>query len=100
LTPLLKRLEASGLLARARDPKDERQVRIKLTEKGRDMRRQARPIPEQMARAMGRSPDDLKAVRKELRRIRNALLGRKPERPEKGDKPEKIEKTAQRIGSF
>ncbi len=99
LTPLLKRLEASGLLARARDPKDERQVRIKLTDKGRDMRRQARPIPEQLARAMGRSPDDLKAVRKELRRIRNALLGKrdKPEKPEKAERPDKA---TQRIGSF
>ena len=113
LTPLLKRLEASGLVARARDPKDERQVRIKLTEKGRDIRRQARLIPEQLARATGRSPDDLKAVRKELRRIRNALLGKKPE---KSDKPEKLEKqdkqekperldkieraAMQRIGSF
>jgi DNA-binding MarR family transcriptional regulator len=91
LTPLLKRLEASGLLGRARDPKDERQVRIKLTEKGRAMRQQARSIPGQVARAMGRSPDDLKAVRKELRRIRNALLGKRPE---------KTEKIEQRIGSF
>ncbi|VFU09521.1 MarR family winged helix-turn-helix transcriptional regulator [Methylocella tundrae] len=91
LTPLLKRLEAAGLLSRARDPKDERQVRVKLTEKGSDMRRQARNIPGQMARAMGRPADDLKAVRKELRRIRNALLGKR-------DKSEKGEQ--QRIGSF
>ncbi len=94
LTPLLKRLEANGLLGRARDPKDERQVRIKLSQKGRDLRRLARPIPEQLARAMGRSPDDLKAMRKELRRIRNALLGRrdKPEKPEKVEKVEKVDK--------
>jgi MarR family transcriptional regulator, organic hydroperoxide resistance regulator len=90
LTPLLKRLESAGLLARARDPKDERQVKIKLTEKGRGLRKQAKTIPAQMARAMGRPPDELKAVRKELRRIRNALLGKR-------DKPEK---TDQRIGAF
>jgi DNA-binding MarR family transcriptional regulator len=106
LTPLLKRLEANGLLGRARDPKDERQVRVKLAEKGRDLRRLARPIPEQLARAMGRSPDDLKAMRKELRRIRNALLGKKPEKGDKPEKPDKIErqdraeKAAHRIGSF
>ena len=75
LTPLLKRLEANGLLGRARDPKDERQVRVKLTEKGHDLRRQARPFRRRWRAAMGRSPDDLKGVRKELRRIRNALLG-------------------------
>ena len=100
LTPLLKRLEANGLLARARDPKDERQVRVKLTEKGRQMRRLARPIPDQMARAMGRDADDLKAVRKELRRIRNALLGKKPEKVEKPEKTEKYERTPHRLGSF
>lgn len=91
LTPLLKRLEGAGVLTRARDPKDERQVRVRLTEKGRDLRRQARNIPAQMARAMGRPADDLKAVRKELRRIRNALLGKR----DKSDKGEQ-----QRIGSF
>ncbi len=91
LTPLLKRLEAAGLVVRARDPKDERQVRVTLTPKGRDMQRDARPIPAQVARAMGRSPDDLKAVRKELRRIRNSLLGKRPE---------KVEKIERRIGSF
>ena len=96
LTPLLKRLEGGGLLARARDPKDERQVKVKLTEKGRDLRKQAKTIPAQMARAMGRPPDELKAVRKELRRIRNALLGKR----DKPDKPEKPEKADERIGSF
>src|SRR3546814_3868506 len=35
LTPMLKRLEAAGLIRRARNPDDERQVRIRLTPKGR-----------------------------------------------------------------
>jgi len=30
LTPLIKRLESVGLLARTRDPTDERQVRVRL----------------------------------------------------------------------
>jgi MarR family transcriptional regulator, organic hydroperoxide resistance regulator len=74
LTPLLKRLEAMDLVHRARDPKDERRVRVTLTAKGKLLHREAQPVPAQIAAAMGRSPDDLKAVRKELRRIRNALL--------------------------
>ncbi len=77
LTPLLKRLEAMGLLRRARDPKDERQVRVKLVEKGSAMRRKAKAIPGQIARAMGRPAEDLKALRKELRKVRNALLGKR-----------------------
>jgi MarR family transcriptional regulator, organic hydroperoxide resistance regulator len=74
LTPLLKRLEAMGLVHRARDPKDERRVRLTLTEKGKALHRDAQLIPGQIAAAMGRPPEDLKAVRKELRRIRNTLL--------------------------
>jgi len=74
LTPLLKRLEGMGLVRRARDPSDERKVRLSLTDKGKELRRDALTIPGQIAAAMGRPADDLKAVRKELRRIRNSLL--------------------------
>lgn len=38
LTPILKKLEASGYLSRQRDPSNERQVRIALTEAGRRLR--------------------------------------------------------------
>src|SRR5262245_50801378 len=38
LSPLLKRLEQAGLIDRARDPKDERQVIVSLTEKGAGMK--------------------------------------------------------------
>jgi MarR family transcriptional regulator, organic hydroperoxide resistance regulator len=74
LTPLLKRLEGMGLVHRARDPRDERKVRLSLTDRGKELRREALSIPGQIAAAMGRPADDLKAVRKELRRIRNSLL--------------------------
>jgi DNA-binding MarR family transcriptional regulator len=74
LTPLLERLEGMGLVDRTRDPRDERKVRLSLTVKGRELRRDALSIPGQIAAAMGRSADDLKAVRKELRRIRNSLV--------------------------
>ena len=74
LTPLLKRLEAMDLVHRVRDPKDERRVRLTLTEKGKTLQRDAQPIAGQIAAAMGRPPEYLRAVRKELRRIRNGLL--------------------------
>lgn len=45
LTPLLKRLESAGLVTRARDPEDERQVRIQLTEAGRALQQDAQQIP-------------------------------------------------------
>jgi DNA-binding MarR family transcriptional regulator len=46
LSPLLKRLEAKGLATRARDPDDERSVRITLTRQGERLRPQAECIPQ------------------------------------------------------
>jgi DNA-binding MarR family transcriptional regulator len=73
LTPLLKRLEAGGLLERRRDPHDERQVRISLTEAGRALRTEAQAIPEQVLcasrqqlSALGRLRGELSAVRDDL----------------------------------
>jgi len=77
LTPLLKRVEAMGLIRRARDPGDERQVRVKLSESGSRLQKEARGIAAEVARATGRSNDDLKAIRKDLRKVRNALLGKR-----------------------
>jgi DNA-binding MarR family transcriptional regulator len=74
LTPLLKRLEALGRVRRMRDPRDERHVRVSLTEAGQALKLQAKEVPGLVVRAMGRSADDLKALRKELRKVRAALL--------------------------
>src|SRR6476659_1582192 len=45
VTPLLKRLETLGYVKRSRDPSDERQVRVHLTEVGRKLRQRALHIP-------------------------------------------------------
>ena len=45
LTPLLKKLEAKGLITRTRSQKDERNLNITLTEEGEDMHKRAQPIP-------------------------------------------------------
>ena len=44
LTPLLKRMEVAGHLTRYRDPDDERQVRIRLTDQGRALQQQSQRI--------------------------------------------------------
>ncbi len=73
LTPLLKRLEAAGLLRRSRDPADERQVRIGLTPKGRAMRERAMSFPHDVACASGRSVDELQGLKADLIRLRDRL---------------------------
>ena len=49
LTPLLKRMEAKGLITRQRDPVDERSLRVTITEAGEELKEQAKEIPYHMA---------------------------------------------------
>lgn len=74
LTPLLKRLEAAGRIARRRDARDERQVRITLTDEGRELRKQAENIPEQVFCALGQPVDELQDLRARLLYIRGNLV--------------------------
>ncbi|MBF6205541.1 MULTISPECIES: MarR family winged helix-turn-helix transcriptional regulator [Nocardia] len=73
LSPLLKRLEAAGLVERRRSAADERRVDIRLTERGRALRTEAGDIPAQMAEASGLSMDDVVALRDILHRLTDAL---------------------------
>ena len=73
LTPLLKRLESAGLVQRARDAKDERQVRIRLTKAGGALREKARSIPTTLLCATGRSKAELRALNQDLLRLRDQL---------------------------
>ena len=66
LTPLLKRMEAAGLVARNRDPKDERRVLITLTAHGAALHDQAAKIPETLACALPLPPEDLVNLRATL----------------------------------
>jgi DNA-binding MarR family transcriptional regulator len=71
LTPLLKRMEAAGLLARRRDPQDERRVLIALTDEGRALRTRALHVPETMA--SGFAPEGLDELREAVRGLVAAL---------------------------
>jgi DNA-binding MarR family transcriptional regulator len=74
LTPLLKRLEANRLLTRNRDPHDERQVRIALSDEGRALRSKAQEIPEQVLCASGQELGKLGRLRGELSTVRDDLF--------------------------
>lgn len=75
LTPLLKRLESAGRIARTRDPADERRVLITLTEKGRALRSEAQCIPPRIGAAIGLTPDELTALKRGLDKLRAVLNG-------------------------
>lgn len=78
LTPLLKRLEAAGLVRRVRDAVDERQVRVHLTDAGRELRAKAEGVPAMMGGVLGAAPDDVERLRAEVARLRDALNARTP----------------------
>ena len=73
LTPLLKRLEAQGQIARLRDVQDERRVRITLTAEGRALRDQAEAIPQCVLQSSQCSIAELTALTTELKQLRDRL---------------------------
>ncbi|CAO3415856.1 MarR family winged helix-turn-helix transcriptional regulator [Azospirillum doebereinerae] len=75
LTPLLKRMEANGLVARRRDPADERRVIVELTEAGAALRDQALSIPVTLACHFALPLDEVGPLRDRIK----ALLP--PEKP-------------------
>ena len=73
LTPLLKRLEASGHVRRARDRADERQVSILLTEKGQALRGRMECVPDEAGGLTGLDLDGRVALLDTLVNLRGAL---------------------------
>ena len=73
LTPLLKRLEAGGLIVRERAREDERQVIISLTAQGRALKQKARSIPEALLCASGCNPREVTGLKSQLESLRDNL---------------------------
>ena len=66
LSPLLKRLEAGGLVVRRRDPDDERAVAVTLTAAGRALRTEAERIPPAVVARLGMELSELEELRDRL----------------------------------
>ena len=62
LSPLLKRLEAAGLLRRERDPQDQRALALALTDEGRALRAEAERIPAGIVERLGMPVEELMAL--------------------------------------
>ena len=67
LTPLLKRLETQGLVARTRDPEDERRVIVTLTQAGDTLRNKAKAVPERLFCKLNMPLDELGDLRERLK---------------------------------
>ena len=73
LTPLLKRLEASGYIQRQRDPEDERRVRIVLTTTGKQLKRKVQAVPQTLFEATQCSRKETAAFTETLKALRHNL---------------------------
>ena len=73
LTPLLKRMEAAGLLQRIRSVRDERRVLLTLTAAGRRLKTSAGRVPSCVVQAAGCPLPELVALTRQLQALRTRL---------------------------
>jgi len=71
LTPLLKKMEAKGIISRKRDQEDERSLIVSLTAEGEALKERAVEVPQKMAQCVRLAPEEAK----ELYRLLYKLLG-------------------------
>lgn len=79
LTPLLKKMEAAGLLFRARSTEDERTIRIKLTAKGQALKEEVYEVPQKVLAASHLSPEKALLLREQLKALLTNLAAGKKE---------------------
>ncbi len=75
ITPLAKRLEAAGLVTRIRNPADERQVRVRLTDAGKACWAETGCLGALIVERTGMTPDRLAALNADVAALRRALAG-------------------------
>ncbi len=73
ITPLVKRLEAAGLVVRKRNPEDERQVQVFLTEAGRAIREECGCLGEAVLAKADMSLERLASLNREAQALRDSL---------------------------
>jgi MarR family transcriptional regulator, organic hydroperoxide resistance regulator len=74
LTPLLKRMEANGLVVRLRDTEDERRVLLKLSTAGRKLQKRAARIPGCIMQASQAGVPELMALTRDIQALRERLM--------------------------
>lgn len=74
LSPMLKRLEAQGLITRAKNPADERTTDVMLTQRGIALRERALEIPPAVVERLGVELAELENLHRVLNRINAAAV--------------------------
>jgi MarR family transcriptional regulator, organic hydroperoxide resistance regulator len=73
ITPLVKRLEQAGHVVRQRNPSDERQVKVLLTEQGRGVRAQTRSLADALYGKSGMTVQEVADLNRRVTTLRDAF---------------------------
>lgn len=73
VTPLVKRMEGAGLVSRVRNPADERQVVVSLTDAGRDLQARSTCLGQTLFQAGGMDVARLIQLNKEVQAFRDSV---------------------------
>ncbi|MGO4712647.1 MarR family winged helix-turn-helix transcriptional regulator [Bradyrhizobium sp. 2TAF24] len=79
ITPLVKRLEQAGFIARQRNPADERQVVVSLTAQGKALRAESSCLTETLLQRSGLSVEQIVDLNDRVRALNKALTGHMPD---------------------
>ena len=75
ITPLVKRLEQAGHVVRQRNPADERQVRVLLTDQGRAVRADTRSLADALFDKSGMTVEAVFDLNSRIQALRDAFRG-------------------------
>ncbi|MFE4000907.1 MarR family winged helix-turn-helix transcriptional regulator [Nocardioides sp. YIM B13467] len=78
VTPLVKRLEAAGLITREKRPEDQRSVRLRLTDAGTELRSRAEGVPDTIAEVMALQTEEFTALKDSLEHLSDNVAKRLP----------------------
>lgn len=76
VTPLVKRLEAAGLIAREKRPEDQRSVRLRLTDAGTELRNRAEGVPDTIAEVMALQTKEFTILKDSLEHLSDNVAKR------------------------
>ena len=73
ITPLVKRLEQAGHVVRQRNPADERQVRVQLTDQGRAVRAETKTLADALYGKTAMTVDELYELNERIKALRDTF---------------------------
>ena len=76
ITPLVKRLEQSGLLTRRRNPQDEREVNVTLSKPGKEVYARTGCLRNELLKRSGMTANELIAFNRQVQKLRDAVAGK------------------------